>query len=116
MTATTAPPVRNRALWIATACVCGVVALVALLPLGAEIASAFSGDHIWSLESLEYAVLPIAAIAVSWALAWSIRRAASPGSAILRAVLAVCIAIAGCAPLVVLFATLLAQEFPTSAP
>ena len=112
MTAATVTATGNRGLWIATSLVCGLVALVTLLPLGLEIASAFSGEHVWTLESLVYAVLPIVAIAASWALAWSIRRARPLGSAIVRAVLAVGIAVAGCAPLVVLFATLYAQQLP----
>ena len=112
MTATTVSPTANRGLRIATSLVCGLIALVTVLPLGLEIASAFSGDHVWTLESLEYAVLPIAAIAASWALSWSIGRARSLGSAIVRAVLAVGIAVAGCAPLVVLFIGLFAQQFP----
>ncbi len=85
--------------------------IIALLPLGAEIASAVHGDHVWTLETLVFAVLPIVAIAVSWGLAWSIRRARSRSSAVVRSVLAVVLAIAGCAPLVVVFASLFAQQF-----
>jgi len=107
----TDPTTTRRPLWIATACACAVVALIALLPLGAEIASAIHGDHLWTLETLVFAVLPIVAIAVSWGLAWSVRRAGSRASALTRAALALVIAIAGCAPLVVVFASLLAQQF-----
>ena len=101
----------TRAVWIASACVCALVSVLAALPLLAEVLSAVSGDHVWSLETVWFAVLPVAALVIAWVLAVSVRRARSLSSAIVRGAISVAVAVAGCAPLLVLFVTLLSLQF-----
>jgi hypothetical protein len=102
---------QRRGLWIGAAWASALVAVLAVLPLVAEISSAFTGQHLWTWETVWYAVIPIAAIVAALLLALSVRTARSFQSAITRTVLSIIIVLGGCLPLFILFVTLVNLTF-----
>jgi Kef-type K+ transport system membrane component KefB len=101
----------RHGLRIASALVCVAIAIVALVPLVSEVSSAFSGEHVWTLETLEFAVAPIAAICLSWFMSRWVEHARSVRTAILLAILSICVGAAGCLPLIYVFGSLLLRQF-----
>lgn len=101
----------GRGLTIAAVWVCALVALVTLGPLVLEVVSAFTGQHVWTVESFVYAVIPIAGIVAAVILLRSARRARSLGGAIGFALVSMAVVIAACTPILVLFWGLLELQF-----
>jgi cytochrome bd-type quinol oxidase subunit 2 len=101
----------RRALWISSATVCIIVGFVNLLPLFAEVSSGISGQHLWTLETVWYAVIPVAAIVTAWLLARAVRRAQSMRAAIVLTVLSIGVVIGGCSPAIFLAYSLLFKQF-----
>jgi uncharacterized BrkB/YihY/UPF0761 family membrane protein len=88
-----------------------IIGIVMVVPVGAEAASAVSGKHIWTLETVQYFVIPVAAFVVAILLLRGARRTLRTWASIVFPVAAVAIVCAASAAPLVLFYRLLFTQY-----
>lgn len=89
---------------------CSIIVLVSFLPIAAEAVSAVHGQHVWSLESVGFLVLPVVALTAATALLIRVRHGRTVLQVIVCGIVSMLVALAGCVPVTAFFFTLLVDS------